>query len=176
MREAGQVGARRVAVELGRLLVERGHRQIEHGGIGPVGVLRALRHHDHERPAVGVVAHRFGDPDLRLPHAFGAALAPAVQEEDDGPLLAVVAPPLLRQVNLKAVGDSVQLDAAVQESRILRWLRLGQTNLGRGCARPKQQESLPGARMCRQQRAMLRKPAPGRPRRCEKAGTSCPPS
>ena len=97
---------------------------VEHRGIGPVSGRRALRHHDHERPAVGMVAHRFGEADLGLPHAFGAALAAPVQKQDDGPLFVVVAPPILGQVHLKAVHDAVQLDAAIQESGILRRLRL----------------------------------------------------
>jgi hypothetical protein len=60
---------------------------------------RALRHDDDEGPAVGVVAHLLGQADLGLPHAFGAALAAAVQEEDDGPLPMVVAAPLFGQVD-----------------------------------------------------------------------------
>ena len=48
--------------------------------------------------------------------------APPVQRKDDGPLLTVVAPPIFRQVDLKAVGDAVQLDAAIQKSRFLRRL------------------------------------------------------
>ena len=158
--KAGEIGARRVAVKLGGLLIERGHGQIEHGRIGPVSGLRALRHHDHEGPAVGVVAHRFGEADLRLPHSFGAALAAAMQEEDDGPFLAVVAPPILGQVNLKAVSDAVELDAPVQESRILRGLGPGRVGLGCGYDW--------------QRRARLRRPAPGRPRTFEISGDILP--
>ena len=80
---------------------------------------RALGHDDDEGPALGVVAHRLGKADLRLPHAFRAALAAAMQEEDDGPLLVVVAAPVFRQVDLKAVGDAVQLDLAIQKAGLL---------------------------------------------------------
>ena len=80
-----------------------------------------------------MVAHRLGNSDLGLPHALGAALGAPVQKQDDGPSLAVVALPIFRQVHLKAVGDAVQLDAAVQESGFLRrhlpGFRLGQARL-----------------------------------------------
>ncbi len=72
--------------------------------------------------------------DLRLPHSFGAALAAAMQKKNDGPLLAVVAPPIFRQVDLEAVGDSMRLNLAVQESRILRRLRLERMLVGHGAA------------------------------------------
>ena len=88
--------------------------------IGPVAGLGALRHDDDERPALGVVAHCLGKADLRLPHALGAALAAAMKKENDGPLLVVVAPPLFRQIDLEAVGDAVQLDAAIEEAGLLR--------------------------------------------------------
>ena len=110
-REAGEIGARGVAVELVRLLVERGHGHGHHVGVGPVVELRALRHDDDEGPALGVVAHRCGKADLGLPHAFGAALAAAVKKENDGPLLVVVAAPVFRQIDLEVVGDAVELDA-----------------------------------------------------------------
>src|ERR1700722_11288176 len=96
-----------------------------------MGSLRALRHHDHEWPAVRVIPYRFGESDLRLPHALGAALAPAVQKKNDRPLLAVVAPPILGQVYLKFVDHSLQFDSAIQEPGILRWLRLGKLSLCR---------------------------------------------
>jgi len=52
-----------------------------------------------------------------------------MQEKDDGPLLSVVAPPLLGKVDLEAVGDSVAVDFSVQESCILRRFRLGARSL-----------------------------------------------
>ena len=70
-----------------------------------------------------MIAHRLGKADLRLPHAFGAALAAPVQRENDRPLLAVVAAPVFGQVDLKAVGDASKFDSAVQEAGLLR--RLG---------------------------------------------------
>ena len=72
-----------------------------------------------------MVAHRLGKADLSLPHALGAALAAAMQEEDDGPLLVVVAAPVFRKVDLKAIGDSVQLDLAIQKAGLLLWFRVG---------------------------------------------------
>src|ERR1700735_3854735 len=59
--ERYKIGTRRVAVKLSGLLVERVHGEFEHGGIGPMSSVRALRHDDHEGPAVGVVAHGFGN-------------------------------------------------------------------------------------------------------------------
>ena len=133
-RKRGEVGARRVAVKLVRFLIERGHCQLEHVGIGPVSGLRALRHHDHEGPAVGMIAHCFGDADLRLPHSFGAALAAAVQEEDDRPFLAVIAAPLFRQIDLKTISDAVELDVPIEETGILRRLWLGRVRCVGGFA------------------------------------------
>ncbi len=97
-----------------------------------MGVLRTLGHDDDEGPAFGVIAHRFREADLGLPHAFRAALAAAVQEENDGPLPAVVAAPILGQIDLKAVGDVVEFDAAVEESRLLRRLGFGAMGFGPG--------------------------------------------
>src|SRR3984957_21251093 len=131
-RKCAEVGARRVAVKLGGLLIERGHCQLEHVRIGPVSGLWTLRHYDHERPAVGMVAHCFGDADLRLPHSFRAALSSAVQEEDDRPFLTVVAAPLFRQVDLKAIGGSLEHDAPIEEAGVLRRLGLGRLRLGCG--------------------------------------------
>ena len=70
-----------------------------------------------------MVTHRCGKADLRLPHALGAALAAPVQKQDDGPQLVVVAAPLLGEIDLEAIGDAVQLDAAIEEAGLLR--RLG---------------------------------------------------
>jgi len=92
--------------------------------------VRALRHHDHERPAFGMTADRLGEAELCLPHALGAAFAPAMQEEDDGPVFSVVAPPLVRQVDLETVRRPVEHNAPVQETCILRRLRLGRVRLG----------------------------------------------
>ncbi len=117
--EAGEIGARRVGVELDGLLIEGGHGHGHHVGVGPVVNLRTLRHHDDEGPALGVVAHRCGQADLRLPHAFGAALAAAVEKEDDGPLPVVVAPPVFGQVDLEAIGDAVELEGAIEEAGFL---------------------------------------------------------
>jgi len=46
-------------------------------------------------------------------------------------LLVVVAPPVLRQVNLEAVSDAVQFDFPVQEAGLLEWLRMRRMWLGR---------------------------------------------
>ena len=79
-----------------------------------------------------MVSHRFGDPDLRLPHSLRAALAPAVQKENDWPLLVVVPPPFFRQVNLKTISDALQNDVPVEEAGVLRWLWLGRVRCGSG--------------------------------------------
>jgi hypothetical protein len=67
---------------------------------------RALRHDDDKRPALGVVAYLRWQADLSLPHALGPALAAAVEKQDDGPKPAVVAPPVIGQVDLETVGDA----------------------------------------------------------------------
>ncbi len=82
-----------------------------------------LRHDNDDGPAFGMVAHRQGQADLGLPHAFGAALAASVKEQDDGPLLVVVATPVLGQVDLKPIGHAVEHELAVEETRLL--LRVG---------------------------------------------------
>ena len=69
-----------------------------------------------------MVAHRLRQPDLRLPHPFRAALAPPMQKQNDRPLLVVVPPPLLGQIDLEAVGHPVQLDPAIQKASLLRGL------------------------------------------------------
>ena len=121
-REPGQVGALGIAVELRRLLVKRGHGHLQHCRVGPVSGDGALRHDDDERPALGVVAHLEGQADLRLPHALRSALAAPVQEQDDRPQLAVVAPAILRQVDLELVDYSADLDTAIQKAGLLRRL------------------------------------------------------
>ena len=102
-REAGEIGACGVGVELDGFLVEGGHGHGHHVGVGPVVDLRTLGHHDDEGPAFGMIAHRLGEADLGLPHAFGAALAAPVEEQNDGPLPMVVAPPVFGEVDLEAI-------------------------------------------------------------------------
>jgi hypothetical protein len=51
----------------------------------------ALGHDDEEGPALGVVAELLRKADLGLPEAFCAALASAVEEEEDGGLLGLFA-------------------------------------------------------------------------------------
>jgi hypothetical protein len=53
-----------------------------------------------------------------------------MQEEDDGPLLVVVATPLLRQVDLEAVSYAVQFDSAIEKAGFLRGLWAGRLRLG----------------------------------------------
>ena len=55
-READEVGAVGVGVELACLLIEAGHGHLEHVGVGPEMAEGALRHDDDEGPALGVVA------------------------------------------------------------------------------------------------------------------------
>jgi hypothetical protein len=81
-----------------------------------------------------MVAHRLGKADLGLPHAFGAALATAVEGEDDGPKLVVVAPPLFGKVDDEAVGFTVEFYFSIQEAGLLRRLGPGLVGLGRGNA------------------------------------------
>jgi len=54
-----------------------------------------------------VVAHRLGQPDLRLPHASEPRSPRPCQKQNHRPGFAVVAAELLRQVNLKAVSNAV---------------------------------------------------------------------
>ena len=79
-----------------------------------------------------MVAHRLGKADLGLPHAFGTALAAAVEEEDDGPLLVNVAAPFFGEIDLEAVSGAVQLEAAIEKAGLLRGLRPGGVGAGRG--------------------------------------------
>jgi hypothetical protein len=83
-----------------------------------------------------MVAELLGETNLGLPHAFAAAFAAAVEEEDDGGLLNLLGTgfsvvegcfrwsgpvEVLRNVDLKFVGYAVEFDGAVQETGFLRW-------------------------------------------------------
>jgi hypothetical protein len=146
-REPGQVGAIRVEVELGCLPVQSLHGQRERLRVGPVVGQRTLRHHDDEGPALRVVAHLLGQANLRLPHPLRAALPAPVEEQDHRPLLVVVAPPLLGQIDLEAVGGPIQYESAVQKARLLRGLLVVEPAAAkkglrlRGCNRAGQQQA-----------------------------------
>jgi hypothetical protein len=58
-----------------------------------------------------------------------------MEGEDDGPLFAIVATPLFREIDLKAVSDSVQLDAAIEEAGLLRRFRAGRLRFRMGADR-----------------------------------------
>ena len=144
-RKAAEVSAFRVKVELGCLLVQRGHGHGQHLGVRPVKGQRTLRHHNHKRPALRVVAHRLGQPDLRLPHAFRAALAASVQKQNHRPGFTVVAAELFGKVNLKAVSNAAELNGAIEKACLLRRLRrMVSTHAGkrlRGHNRPGEQQA-----------------------------------
>ena len=133
--ESSEVGAVGVGVELGGLLVESGDGQGEHAGVGPVASLRTLGHNHDEGPALGVIANGFRQADLGLPHAFRAAFAAPVKKQNDGPGLVVVAAPLLRQVDLEAIGDTAELNAAVEKAGFLHVALLGVVRPRRGVGR-----------------------------------------
>ena len=118
-READQVGAVRVGMEFDGFLLEGGPGEGLHVRVGPIGGNGALRHDDDEGPAVGVIADGLGKANLRLPHTLSATLSAAVEEEDNGPLFAIVAAPLLREIDLKAIGDAMELDAPIEEAGFL---------------------------------------------------------
>jgi hypothetical protein len=42
-----------------------------------------------------------------------------MEEEDDGPLLVIVASPLFREVDLEAVGYAAKFDSAIEEAGLL---------------------------------------------------------
>ncbi len=134
-REAGEVGARRVSVKLGGLRVERGHGHAHHVGVGPVAILRALRHHDDEGPALRMVAHGCRQANLRLPHALRAALAAPMQKEDDRPLLVVVSLKTVGKVNGEVVDGVMKFKRAVEKAGFLKILRTREMRLRRGQCR-----------------------------------------
>jgi hypothetical protein len=63
-------------------------------------------------------ANGLREADLSLVHAFGATLAGAVEEEDEGPGLLAV--PVFGQVHNVAMEDAVELKGAIEEAGVLR--------------------------------------------------------
>ena len=84
-RQSHQIGAIGIGMELARFLIERGHRHLQHLRIGPEMAQWTLRHHDNKGPSLGMIANLLRQTDLRLPHAFAAPFAPAVEKQDDRP-------------------------------------------------------------------------------------------
>jgi hypothetical protein len=88
-----------------------------------------------------MVAHFEGQADLRLPHPFSAAFAPAVQKENDGPLFVVIAAEIFWKVDLESIGLAMQFNAAIEEPGLLRRvdvrLRFPCQRLGRQKMSPK---------------------------------------
>ena len=76
-----------------------------------------LGHDDDEGPAVGMDANGLGKADLGFVHALRAALAGAMEEEDEGPGLFAV--PVLRQIDDVAVEDAVDFERAIEEAGVL---------------------------------------------------------
>jgi hypothetical protein len=68
-----------------------------------------------------MVPELLGQADLRLPHSFRTALSAAVEKEDDRPLLVIVTPPFFRQIDLVAIGGTIDLNSAIEKSGFLRW-------------------------------------------------------
>ena len=115
-RQAGEVSARGIGVELAGLGGEGVHGHGHHVRIGPAMAVEGdLGHDDDGGPAFGVDTNGGGQADLGLVHALGAALARAVEEENDGQVLVLI--PAQRQVDLVAVGDAVEHDGAIEKAR-----------------------------------------------------------
>jgi hypothetical protein len=104
----------------------------------------ALGHDDDEGPALGVVAELLGKAGLGLPQAFTAALASAMEKEDDGRrgfwlssfgggFEGLRAVKVFRQVDLKFVVDALELDGAVEKTGLLA-RDCGVALLGVGCS------------------------------------------
>ena len=60
-----------------------------------------------------MIPNGLGQPDLRLPHAFLAPLAPPVQKQDYRPQLVIVFPPIFWQIHLIPVRRRPDLDSAI---------------------------------------------------------------
>ena len=89
---------------------------VAHSGMSTL--YRATDLRDGKKVALKI-PHAEMEADLGLPHALGTALAAAVKKQNHRPFSAVVAAPVLRQVDLEAVGDAMQFDAAIEEARFL---------------------------------------------------------
>src|SRR5690606_23752192 len=110
-RQAGEVGAVRVAVELARGRVELGQHHIGH--LVPLRAFRRLREHHDRGELRGAAAHVGAESDLGLPAVVVAALARAVQEQDHrGPAVDHRA---RRREHLVAVRAAFDLDLPLQE-------------------------------------------------------------
>ena len=117
-RETGEVDVLAVAMELLDFSIERGDGHGHHVGIGPVMMAEGdLGHDDDEGPAVGMDANGLGKADLGFVHALRAALAGAMEEEDDRPGLFAV--PVFRQIDDVAVEDAVDFERAIEEAGVL---------------------------------------------------------
>ncbi len=141
--DAGEVGAVGVGVELFGFLVEGGHGELEHFGVGPEMAQGALGQDDDEGPALGVVAELLGKADLGLPEAFAAAFAAAVEEKQNrrGLLAFFVFGALIfraglrfvevfGEVDLEVVGDAFDFDGAVEEAGFLEGFLKGLGGVG----------------------------------------------
>jgi len=106
-------------VELLGFLIKGFHGHGEVIIVRPEGTEGALGHDDDEGPALRMVAHGLRKADLGLSHAFGTALATAVQKQDDGPFAVVVSPPFLRHVDLVAMDYPGKDELAIEEARVL---------------------------------------------------------
>src|SRR2546426_145261 len=113
-REARDVGALRVAVELLGSSFERFHRQVVHGRLRPPDFLTALRQDHHGGKAAAIHANGSADANLRLDQAVFAALAGAVKKQNDGPLL--FPRPILRDEDLVFVFRARERDGAVKKA------------------------------------------------------------
>ena len=93
-----------------------------------------------------MIAHLKRKADLRLPHAFAAALAPAVQEENDGPVAVIVPPILFGQVDLEAVAHALVRELPVEETGLLRGSWGVRPGVRRGAVRGHEQKQCPKAK------------------------------
>src|SRR5947207_13787332 len=95
--------------------LKRFHSEVRHR-VGPPNVLAALRHHHHRWKAAAVHADGSSDPHLRLHEAVVSALAGAVKEENDRPLLLFC--PRVRNEDLIFVLGARDGYGAVEKTRL----------------------------------------------------------
>ena len=70
--------------------------------------------------------------NLCLPHAFGTAFSPAVQEENNGPEAVIIGLIILRKVNLETISRAVKLQRTVEKACLLRTGWVGKATSSHG--------------------------------------------
>jgi hypothetical protein len=110
----GEVGALGIAVKLFRRGLQCGHGEIVHRGLRPPGIFAALRHYHDGVEVASIAANRGADTHVGLVHAVVAALAGAMQEQDDRPFF--VWRPIFGDEDLIPVRCVLQRDGAIEEA------------------------------------------------------------